>query len=250
MKKLVLPNVRKLFLADPGYTMYEGDLKGADAQVVAWEAEDEDLMAAFRRGLDVHSMNAEAMWGTAFTSLSGHARDVKRQQNKVAVHLTNYGGSSRTLAITQGWLVHEADRWQKKWFGLHPKIKTKFHGKVRRWLEQPAKTIWNAFGFRRPYFDRAEDCFSEALAWIAQSTVAINCNKGFFAFQKQYPQVEELLQTHDSVTFQVPDSSPVPVAEIPKWMTIKTPYPSPLFIPWDLKGGRKSWGELEKIKTG
>ena len=49
-----LPNVRKLFITDPGYVMYEADLKGADAQVVAWEAEDDDLKAAFRAGVDIH----------------------------------------------------------------------------------------------------------------------------------------------------------------------------------------------------
>ena len=54
-----LPNVRELFLPDPDHVMFECDLKGADAQVVAWEADDEDLKAAFRAGIDVHSKNAK-----------------------------------------------------------------------------------------------------------------------------------------------------------------------------------------------
>lgn len=72
---LVLPNVRKLFIPDPGYTIYEADLRGADAMVVAWEADDEDLKDAFRRGLDVHAKNAEDMLGSLFTHAVGHARD-------------------------------------------------------------------------------------------------------------------------------------------------------------------------------
>lgn len=79
-EKLVLPNVRKLIIPDPGYAIYEADLAGADAQVVAWEAEDDDLKSAFRAGLDVHSKNAEDMWGTEFTRLpiGSHARHTKK----------------------------------------------------------------------------------------------------------------------------------------------------------------------------
>lgn len=246
-EKLVLPNVRKLIIPDPGYEIYEADLAGADAQVVAWEAEDEDLKLAFRAGLDVHSKNAEDMWGSGFTSLSGHARHSKRQQNKVAVHLTNYGGTARTLAITQGWTVHEADRFQRKWFGLHPGIKSKFHGKVERALNT-TKTVQNAFGFRRPYFDRPQQCFGEALAWIPQSTVALNTYLGAFRLEDRIPEVEILLQVHDSLVFQLPVTSKVSAADIKNALRVETPYPDPLYIPWGLKRSARSWGECEEVK--
>lgn len=249
MRKLVLPNVRKLFIPDAGYVMFEGDLKGADAQVVAWEAEDEDLKNAFRSGMDVHVKNAEDMWGKEFTKLpiGSHARDKKRQQNKVAVHLTNYGGTARTLAITQGWLVHEADKFQKRWFSLHPGIKTNFQGRIWSAL-QTTRTIYNAYGFRMIYFDRPDSCFGQALAWPPQSTVAITCNMGFFQLEEKFPQVEPLLQNHDAMTFQFPIQNCPPVKVIRETLLVKTPYADPLFIPWDLKMGTKSWGELEKPK--
>ena len=44
------------------------DLTGADAQVVAWEAEDEDLKAAFRAGIPIHQKNAEEMFGAEVES--------------------------------------------------------------------------------------------------------------------------------------------------------------------------------------
>lgn len=243
-EKLVLPNVRKLIIPDPGYAIYEADLSGADAQVVAWEAEDDDLKAAFRAGLDVHSKNAEDMWGTAFTSLSGHARYAKRQQNKVAVHLTNYGGTARTLAVSQGWTVAEADRWQKKWFNLHPGIKRNFHGKVERALNS-TKTVRNPFGFQRPYFDRPQQCFAEALAWIPQSTVALNTYLGAFQLEERIPEVEILLQVHDSLVFQLPLGTPHTSDAIRAALRVETPYPDPLYIPWGLKRSEKSWGDVE-----
>lgn len=246
---MVLPNVRKLFIPDPGYGIFEADLSGADAQVVAWEAEDEDLKAAFRAGLDVHSKNAEDMWGTAFTSLplDSSLRYKKRQNNKVAVHLTNYGGTARTLAITQGWTVHEAETFQKRWFSIHPGIRNNFHGKVRSCLNSN-KTISNALGFRRVFFDRADACFGEALAWIPQSTVALVTFYGGLKLERACPLVEILLQVHDSLVFQCPLARIYKSREILDGLSFSVPYPDPLTIPWTLTYSEKSWGDCEKVK--
>lgn len=54
-----LPNVRTLFLPDPGYTIFDCDLDRADAQVVAWEANDEILKSIFHAGEDMHLQNAK-----------------------------------------------------------------------------------------------------------------------------------------------------------------------------------------------
>lgn len=246
-EKLVLPNVRKLIIPDPGYEIYEADLAGADAQVVAWEAEDDDLKAAFRAGIDVHVKNAEDMWGSAFTCLSGHARYQKRQECKHTVHGCNYGCTPRTTAIQRGWTVAEADRFHKRWFSLHPGIKTNFHGKVERNLNA-SKTVVNPFGFRRPYFDRPSLCFTEALAWIPQSTVAINTYLGAFQLEERIPEVVILLQVHDSLVFQLPKNTTRTAAEIRSALTVKTPYADPLYIPWGLKKSDKSWGDVTALK--
>lgn len=250
-KQIVLPNVRKVIIPDPGYMMVEGDLKGADAQVVAWEAEDEDLKAAFRAGIDIHVKNAEDMWGSQFTCLpvGSHARDQKRQECKHTVHGCNYGCSPRTTASQRGWTVHEAERFHNRWFSLHPKIKTNYHHKVQKWLEKD-RTAWNVFGWRRVYFDRIDESFTEALAWIPQSTVALLSYMGIFKIELLYEQWESLLQTHDSVCGQFPLSKPIPLQQLKKDFEVVAPYPDPLTIPWDIKISKKSWGEVEKPCRG
>lgn len=247
--KIVLPNVRKLFIPDPGMVLREADLAGADAQVVAWEADDDDLKAAFRARLNVHSKNAEDMWGTAFTGLGlgSHAYDEKRQECKKGVHATNYGGTARTLAITLGWTVHEADQFQKRWFSIHPKIPKNFHGRIRDTLNA-SRTVTNRFGFRRVFFDRIDDAFTEALAWVPQSTVALNTFHGAFQLEARYPHVQVRLNVHDSIVFQFPKDKCPSSTEINKTLEVVTPYPDPLIIPWDLKGSDKSWGDCQKMK--
>lgn len=244
---LILPNVRKLFVPDPGYTMFEADLVGADAQIVAWEAEDEDLKKAFREGLDVHVKNAEDMFGTSFTKLTGHARDAKRQECKRTVHLTNYGGTPRTIAIAIGWTTHEADTFQRRWFSLHPGIKTNFQGRTSAELNRN-RTIYNKYGYRRVYFGRMDSCYTEALAWKPQSSVALTTYYGAFSLEAKYPQVEILLQDHDSLLFQVPNLKIPEASSIKKALEIITPYDDPLIIPWSLSSSTISWGDMQKIK--
>lgn len=259
-KEIILPNVRKLFIPDPEYVMYEADLKGADAQVVAWEAEDARLKEAFRKGLDVHVDNAEAMWGSAFTSLSSgsHARNAKRQLCKRGVHLTNYGGSDRGMAQALGMLVQEATQFQRRWFSICPGI-LGWHDRIRRDLARD-RTIRNALGFRRVFFDRIDAVFTEALAWGPQSTVALNTYLGALQLEERYwPEQQKpgytstpdnlegiLLQTHDSLNFQFRQENCPSVEEIKATLAVPIPYPDPLTIPWDLKRSTKSWGDMEK----
>lgn len=263
---IVLPNVRKLFIPDPGYVMFEADLKGADAQVVAWEMDDDDLKKAFRAGVDIHVHNAEAMWGSDFTKLSKgtHAYDHKRQECKHTVHGIHYGCSPRTTAIQRGWLVSEAERFHRRWMSLHPGVQ-RYHDRVRDSLAKN-RTIYNAFGFRRVFFDRIDNCFTEALAWIPQSTVAINTYHGALQLEARYwpeqqrprwspgwkpgysnhPYEGILLQTHDSINPQFHLARVPLVDEIRKTLEVVTPYPDPLIIPWDLKRSTKSWGDMVK----
>lgn len=259
-KAIVLPNIRKLLLCDPGYVQYEGDLKGADAQVVAWEMDDEDLKTAFRAGIDIHAHNAEAMWGAEFTRLGKgtHAYDHKRQECKHTVHGIHYGCTPRTTAIQRGWTVHEAERFHRRWMSLHPGVQ-RYHDRVRNSLAKD-RTITNIFGFRRVFFDRIDNCFTKALAWIPQSTVALNTYAGALQLERRYWQYQlvpgwmpdpknpegVILQTHDSLNFQFPASRCPDPSEIKTVLAIKLPYPDPLTIPWDLKRTTKSWGEMEK----
>lgn len=259
-----MPNVRKMFIPDDGYTMFDVDLAGADAQVVAYEAEDLDLIMAFRNGLDVHSKNSEDMWGRAFTSLAGDKdngpKSKKRKECKQGVHATNYGGSARTLAKVLGWTIHEADTFQKRWFSIHPGIKRNFHGRIEASLRS-SRMVTNRFGMRRVYFDRIDSCFTEALAWVPQSTVAEVSFRGGLQLERysgaEYDArglltklgwVEILLQVHDSLVFQVRHEHADRLDEIRTGLRYPIPYPDPLTIQWGLTRSRVSWGDCEAVK--
>jgi DNA polymerase I-like protein with 3'-5' exonuclease and polymerase domains/uracil-DNA glycosylase len=245
--ELQLPNLRKIFIPDEGKMMADFDMPQADARVVAWEAGDEELKAIFNdKTRDLHDENCRILFGAPPKSKD----DIKRYYAKQGVHLTNYGGTDRVLAMTLGITVHEADKFQKTWFGAHPKIK-QWHQKTLIQLST-RRYVENAYGYRRFYFDRMGDSLlKEALAWIPQSTVAIATNLGILAatdnqvFAKG--GLDFLLQVHDSSLFQFPTWNKVWFTrELIKCMTVIVPYPDPLtFVP-GVKVSEVSWGHCSK----
>lgn len=203
-----LPNIKKMFIPDPGNTIVDADLAGADAQVVAWEAGDEKLKTAFRKGLKIHIVNAREVWPEETKDMTDEElkntgkSGGKYYQIKRAVHGTNYNGQPDSLVATLGWSRKQAEEFQEKWFYLHPEIK-KWHERTQRhldgtecwnchnrdvYLNKPCpkcgshlgRTIKNQFGFRRIWLDRVSvPMLNEALAWGPQSTVAFCTDLGW-----------------------------------------------------------------------
>lgn len=244
-----LPNIRRCFLPDKGKLLCDCDLSGADARIVAWEAKDEDLKAAFNKGLDVHDYNGRQMYGDSYDpKRPGKIKATARDELKSAVHGTNYGASPRTLAITFGWTIREAEQFQHRWFSKHPGIRD-WHRRVERDL-QTKRSVGNKFGNRIIYFDRPDNLLPKGLAWIPQSTVAGICARAAIKLSKELPWVEVLLQVHDSIIFQVSSSLATPerFSEIRRALEIPVPYePDPCIIPWGLATSPRSWGEVKKV---
>lgn len=245
-----LPNVRKMYIPDPGYTMVEVDLQRADAQVVAWEADDEELKDLFRSGADIHTANAVSIFGGPIVAKGQPGYGAwydKRHRAKTGVHAVNYGCKENTLAEHIQCSRSAARRFIEQWFTAHPKIlewhkRTEYDLLIRKCVE-------NKFGYKRHYFDRVENLLPEALAWIGQSTVAITINHALLAIEENIPEAQMLLQVHDSILLQVP-SADVSRLLCPIWRLchIPIPYPDPLTIPVTMQTSEKSWGDCNEIE--
>lgn len=232
------PNVRSMFVPDPGFVLCEVDLKQADAQVVAWEAQDELLMDLFTRDdVDVHTENAKVAFA------ADHITKHMRQTSKSLVHATNYYGTPRGIAKRIGLKPQQVETFQHRWFRAHPAIK-EWHDRVSFTL-QTKRTTTNILGFRKIWFGRLDGLLPEALAWIPQSTVALVINRGMQNCVRRIPSVVPLLQVHDSFLFQVQrDSLRDTLPRVREAMAVELPYPRPLIIPVTLKTSEVSWGEM------
>jgi len=233
-KTVHLPNVRKMFIPDPGYIIADCDLDRADLQVVVWEADDAEMKQMLRENVDVHTENAKII---------GFSRDMAKR----FIHGTNYGGSSRTMSRSCGITMHQADIAQRRWFAAHPGI-VEWHRRTEHEL-MTRREVRNKFGYRRFYFGRIEGLLPEALAWVPQSTVAVVTNLGIINLYTNLPRIHVLMQVHDSLVLQIPKNLyPSILPTIRENLLITIPYPDPLIIPVGIKVSEKSWGDCVEVE--
>jgi DNA polymerase-1 len=238
---LELPNLRTMFVPDPSMEIFDADLDRADLQVVVWECEDSTLKAMLREGVDLHKENARVLFNLASVA---NVTPSQREFVKTFVHGTNYGGGPKTMAANSNCTIHEAERFQDRWFSEHPGIR-QWHRRVEMQL-QTTRTVSNKFGYQRYFFDRVEGLLPEALGWIPQSTVAAVINRGLVRIDEDLDDVQMLIQVHDSVVGQYPTHlrdrlQPL----IRERLLIEVPYDDPLIIPIGMKTSTKSWGDCK-----
>lgn len=249
-----LPNIRSMYGPDPGFTFFDMDLDRADLQVVVWESNDELLKAALRQGVDIHLLNTYALDGIDPPALEelvethprygDHRgpRKHKREFAKVFCHATNYVGSAKTVAAHTGRLVHEVDRAQRLWFGQHVGIRH-WHERIEAQILRH-RFVENKFGYRWYIFDRLEGLLPEAVAWIPQSTVGGVINRVWERFDRELPEVQVLLQVHDSLAGQFPTHRAAALMpRMQELSRIVVPYDDPLIIPTGVKTSTVSWGD-------
>jgi len=243
-----------MFIPDPGKCIVDADLAGADAQVVAWEADDAKLKQAFREGKSVHLMNGEDLLGQEFIGAPGHHKNPGTPKGRMYdalkrfVHGTNYLSTARNLHLNPnvGWPLPACEARQRRWFDLHPGIRD-WHRRIEESINR-SRTIRNQFGYRIIYFDRPDAVLTQAVAWGPQSTVAEVCFRGALRLRREVAWAELLLQVHDSIVFQIPYhrfGEASTLDRIRRTLENEVPYPDPLIIQWGIAGSETSWGDCK-----
>jgi DNA polymerase-1 len=254
-----LPNIRELFIPDPGYTCFDLDLDRADMQVVGRESNDQNLIDALAQGIDLHCFSASEVFGfrgipideliESHPNYPEHRARIgkaNRDKCKNGGHACDYAVGDRKLAQTLGITVKEAADFKAKWFGLFPGI----HAWHRRTEELVSKQgfIENRFGARLYLFGRFN--LPEFLGWLPQSTVSGVINRALVAIDAAHETGETLcellIQVHDSLVGQFPtNQKEKAIADLRKLASIIVPYENPLTIPVGIKTSTQSWGAVK-----
>lgn len=254
---LSLPNIRKIFIPDEGYTFFDGDLSRADIYVMAWDADDKALKEILNKGIDLHLYNACAIYNIRgippdelienhgnYREHRGRIGELVRDLAKKGAHAVDYGCKDRTLAIQLGITVRDAGRFINSYLAAYPGIK-RWHDRTQSQLNA-RRYVENKFGYRRYYFDRPDTILPEALAWVPQSTVACLINRIWARIYKECNWIEVLGQVHDSLVGQFPNEYlQAAIAVIKQCSQIAVPYDDPLIVPFSVKTSTKSWGDCK-----
>jgi DNA polymerase I len=253
MFKPKLPPIRSLIKPDPGWLLVDCDFDRADAQIVAWTADEPELKRIFQTGHDVHTENAAYVWHGGDTA---KVKPHERQRMKAGVHLTNYGGKARTLAATLQVSMADAMNFQGYWFERFPGIAA-WHQSTKVDLRLQ-HCVYNIWGFRRFYFDRlnteaaVESLLPQVLAWQGQSGVAIAINHAMKQVRARFNRADLKLrlQVHDSLLLEVREElCPAIFPDIIDAMKVLVPFTDPLYIPVSLKWSAVSWGAVKSWRA-
>ena len=215
--------VRKFFIADEGYLMFNVDLSQADNRSVAFIANDANMMRAFEEGLDIHSMTASLVFGIPTDEIKqmdkekvmcplGGGDQTHRYWGKKCNHSLNFGmGTGKFSDALEIPLGEATDLW-KKYHRAYPSVQGTYQANIKREL-YATRTLQNCFGRRHLFLGRfSESLYNEAFAFPPQSNTA-DCidRQGLIPlfYDPQFREVDLQSQVHDSITFQLPLSMPI-----------------------------------------
>ena len=238
---LELPNVRKLFMPDPRHTMFDIDLDSADLRIVTWESDCKWMKKNFKENKKPYIEVMKEYYQNPNMDKKSHPREYA--MFKSLCHGTNYLGTPEGMAPRIGLDVGLVRKVQDWYFDLCPEIRAwqediKKQVAGRRWIQ-------NVFGYKFHFFDRVEGTiFNQAVAWLPQSSVACLINRGWSNIDKNLPEVEILLQVHDSLVGQFDSMhGDWALRRIVEEAQVPLPYSDPLVIPVGIVSSKANWGD-------
>jgi len=228
----IAPDLRYVFVSDPGYRLVNIDLEQVEARDVGFICgclfDDWKYLDSCESG-DVHTNNARLIWPELpWTGDPKQDRAIAdgefyrgysyRYMAKRGGHLANYEGTpytaSRHLKLPLPIVEDFQARYCRGRVGdrgrnIEP-IDPVFPAIPRYWQWvatelQSNHLLSNLFGRRRHFFGRLNDdaTIREGIAFIPQSTTADRTNLGLWrVWRYMHDRVQLLAQTHDSITFQ------------------------------------------------
>jgi DNA polymerase-1 len=212
--------IRSAFVPEGGYVFLSSDYSQVELRVLAHLCGDEELIAAFRTGEDIHRHTASRVFGVAADLVS----DPMRRRAKAVNFGILYGMSEGRLAREQGIGRGEARRFIATYF-------ERFSG-VKRYIEEVREqalrdaAVRTLFG-RVRYFPQLHQRVNRAAQEQALRAAVNTTIQGTAAdlMKLAMLRVDEalagagsgarmLLQVHDELLLEVPGSDLAPVGEL------------------------------------
>ena len=268
------PELKQFMLFDEGYIGYEIDLGQAENRIVAYCGPVLEMMQAFETGADVHRLTASLIFGIPYDEVSDEpgssnlagGKYSQRFWGKKTNHGLNYDEGPITFAINCEIEPREGKFLVSSYHRVYPGVRQNYHAMIKSMLNKN-RTIINPMGRKRTFLDRLDDSlYKSGYGHFPQSTVADKIDEQGLEYvyydQETFHYIELLLQTHDSISFQIPLSIPISHHAELVWL-IKKKLETPIkwraqefVIPADIKvsfnnmgRGPNGYKELKKVAS-
>lgn len=237
--------IRTAFVAGEGRVLVSADYSQFELRLAAYLADDKELVDMFNRDLDIHTATAAQVYGREPEDVTKNMR----RDAKVINFGILYGMSPHGLSVATGMNIAQAKHFIDKYFELRKPI-LEYMNSLREKARKDG-FVETLFGRRRPMPDIHSSNFivrqaaeRAAINMPIQGTEADLMKMAMVAVDKKLAGTEcrQLLQIHDSILVECPETESERVAELLK-ETMENIYKLPVKLTVDTGIG-KNWGEL------
>ncbi len=230
--------VRRAFVAPPGYVLLAVDYNQIELRVMAHISQDETLIDAFQRGLDIHQATAAAVYGIEPEAVTYEQRNFAKRVNFGLM----YGMGAFRLARDSDLTLAEAEQFIKTYFERMPG--------VERYIEDTKEYVWQhgytktLYGRRRIYpaikakGNRRSTAAEEraAINMPIQGTAADILKQSMINLYERLScesyEAAMILQVHDELVLEVKEAAlPAVQALVVETMEAALPDGQPLCVP-------------------
>ncbi|PKL39788.1 MAG: DNA polymerase I [Spirochaetae bacterium HGW-Spirochaetae-1] len=212
-------NIRKGFTAEPGFVMLAADYSQIELRLAAHLSMDENMIRAFKEGIDIHSLTASSVFGCAIDAVTP---DMRRKA-KVVNFATIYGVSPYGLSQQAEIDFKEAAEFIRRYFETYPGFRkymddtiafAREHGYVKTLLGRKrlipdigSDTVFRREGAERVAINTPIQGTSADMIKIAMINIAGE-------FNKKGLRSRMIMQVHDELVFEVHEDEKVEVESI------------------------------------
>lgn len=239
--------IRTAFVAGKGKQLVSADYSQFELRLAAAMSDDREMITAFNRGADIHTLTAAEVYGRAPEDVTKQMRSAAKTINFGVL----YGMSAHGLVAATGMSYEQAQKFIEEYFKHRAPLLDYLNT-----LKEKAKAegyVETLFGRRRPMPDIRSSNFivrsaaeRAAMNMPIQGTEADLMKLAMLAVDKKLAAIsgaEQLLQIHDSILVECDENDVPRVAELLK-TTMEAIYPKlPVKLDVDTSSG-SNWGEL------
>jgi len=238
--------IRRTFIAEPGHLLVSADYSQIELRLLAHSADIPQLKESFARGEDIHARTASEVFGIPMEGMDPMTRRRAKAINFGIIYGISAFGLARQLSIAPG----EAKQYIDAYFQRYPQIRTymtrtvaeaREHGFVltpfgrRCWIagiadKNPARRGYaERQAINAPLQGGGADVIKRAMVKLPQ------------ALRDAGLSARLLLQVHDELLFEAPESEAVATAELARAVMQAA---ADLSVPLVVETGiGRSWGE-------
>lgn len=202
--------IRKAFIAKPGYKIIAIDYSQIELRLIAGLAHDENMMKAFVSGEDIHKHTASLVFDIPLEEVTKEQRYQAKAINFGVIYGLGAFGLAKNIGITN----KEAREFIDNYFSVYSGVKqyldnTKTFAKENEYVE-------THFGRKRYFYNinsgvsmvrAAEErmAINAPIQGTASDLIKLAMIKSQLLIEEDYPKSSMILQVHDELVFEVPD---------------------------------------------